>query len=74
VRKLTAQLSTHIHQGVDFEIAKADLMEVNQNRDDFTQCQVPGMSASALTGDTPLSLPVRQKSVTKRIDMVEPCK
>jgi hypothetical protein len=69
LRELAAQVTKHIQQVVGFEIAKAHLMKMDQNRHDFTGGQVSWPTPKALTVRTQLLIPVRQKRLAKGIDM-----
>jgi hypothetical protein len=64
-------MSEHIRQVVGFEIAKAHLMKMNDDGDNFTHRKLTGPLAHALSLRTQRLLPPGQKGVAKRIDMAE---
>jgi hypothetical protein len=67
--KLVAHMAQDVHDVVRFEITKAHVVKVDQDRHDLTHGELPSPPPRTLTMRTKDLLPVRQKCLAKVIDM-----
>lgn len=61
VWKLTVEMAEHIPQVIGFEVAKAHLVEVDQDRQEFAHRQLAGTLPKSLAMGAQLSVPFGQK-------------
>ena len=71
VGELPTQIAEDVGQIIGLAVAKAHLVEVDHNDDDFTHRYLPPMPTRSLAMRSQRLVPVGKKGLAKRIDMVK---